>query len=105
MDSPIGSLKNDITNTSSISKVLFSGHRGSGKTTELHNLKNILEKQGFLVVFVAATKDMNIYDLYYTDVLLTLIKNTVEFVSSKVRLNKKQSKKLEELLKDLQATL
>lgn len=104
-DSPVNSLKNDIMNTNAIAKVLFSGHRGSGKTTELYNLQNMLEKEGFLVVFVAATKDMNVSDLYYTDVLLTLIKNSIEFVSAKIKLSKKQSKKLEELLKQLAGEL
>jgi len=86
-------------------KILFSGHRGCGKTTELEFLSKTLQSEGFLVVFVTAIKDMNIQDLYYTDLLLMLVKKTIELISTQVKLDKRHKKKIEDNLRQLSRDL
>ncbi|NES21727.1 MAG: ATP-binding protein [Symploca sp. SIO3E6] len=50
---------------------LYSGYRGSGKTTELLRLKQDLEERGHLVVYFAADEeDLSVQDAQYTDILL-----------------------------------
>lgn len=50
-------------------KVLFSGHRGSGKSTELTRLAKDLENEFFVVRFSARV--LNLADLNYVDIILT----------------------------------
>ncbi|MFB2769002.1 ATP-binding protein [Pelatocladus sp. BLCC-F211] len=50
---------------------LYSGHRGSGKSTELLRLKNYLQNRQFYVVYFAADEeDIQSQDTRYTDILL-----------------------------------
>ncbi len=50
---------------------LYSGYRGSGKTTELLRLKKALEDKGHVVVYFAADEeDLSVQDVQYTDILL-----------------------------------
>lgn len=50
---------------------LYSGYRGSGKTTELLRLKKDLEDRGHKVVYFAAdAEDISVQDAQYTDILL-----------------------------------
>ncbi|EIJ42291.1 hypothetical protein BegalDRAFT_1397 [Beggiatoa alba B18LD] len=52
--------------------MLFSGHRGSGKTTELHQLKAELEAQKFFVVYIDIEDILEMNDIEYQDVLLAI---------------------------------
>jgi hypothetical protein len=49
-------------------KVLFSGHRGSGKSTELMRLAEDLQNEFFVVPFSA--RSLNLADLSYVDIML-----------------------------------
>ena len=49
-------------------KVLFGGHRGSGKSTELARLAEDLKDEFFVVPFSA--RSLNLEDLNYVDVVL-----------------------------------
>lgn len=50
---------------------IYSGYRGSGKTTELLRLKKDLEDRGHVVVYFAADEeDISVQDAQYTDILL-----------------------------------
>ena len=62
---------------------LISGHRGCGKSTELLRLASRLEKEGFLVVYFAADDDIDMGDLVYTDLLLSIIKRLERILSEK----------------------
>ena len=53
---------------------LLAGHRGCGKSTELSQLKNALEKDGFTVVWIDAEVDLDLEDTEPTDILLALIR-------------------------------
>lgn len=56
---------------------LFTGHRGSGKSTELLRLKARLEEQGFRVLYFEADEDLDLNDLKYTDLLLSIARRVV----------------------------
>ena len=62
---------------------LISGHRGCGKSTELLRLASRLEKEKFLVVYFAADDDIDMGDLVYTDLLLSIIKRLERTFSEK----------------------
>jgi len=62
---------------------LISGHRGCGKSTELLRLASRLEREGFLVVYFAADDDIDMGDLVYTDLLLSIIKRLERVLSDK----------------------
>jgi hypothetical protein len=59
-------------------KQLFSGHRGSGKSTELLQLKGELEQQNYVVVFLDVEKLLDLAEITYQDVLLTIATGVVE---------------------------
>ena len=51
---------------------LFTGHRGSGKSTELLRLQARLQKAGYVVLYFEADDDLDLNDLEYTDLLLSI---------------------------------
>lgn len=55
---------------------LLTGHRGSGKSTELLRLKAELETQNFFVVYIDVEELLDLVDLDYLDVLLSIAKET-----------------------------
>jgi energy-coupling factor transporter ATP-binding protein EcfA2 len=76
-------------------KQLFSGHRGSGKSTELLQLKGDLEHQRYAVVFLDVEKLLDLAEITYQDVLLIIATGVVETLDNlRIRLD-------DELLADL----
>lgn len=58
---------------------LYTGHRGTGKSTELLRLKKYLEEQGCYVVYFAADDgDIDPEDAQYTDVLIACTRQLLE---------------------------
>ncbi|NER46595.1 MAG: ATP-binding protein [Symploca sp. SIO1A3] len=58
---------------------LYSGYRGSGKTTELLRLKQDLEARGHVVVYFAADEeDLSVQDAEYTDILLACTRHLLK---------------------------
>ena len=53
---------------------LFTGHIGSGKSTELHKLKLDLEQAGFHVVLLDSSDDLVMSDVDFSDILLVIAK-------------------------------
>jgi hypothetical protein len=53
--------------------ILFTGHRGGGKTTELRRLETELNKEYFIIYFMA-DEELDINDARYTDLYLVIIK-------------------------------
>jgi len=102
-NSPLEDIIADITIRKNPPKILFSGHTGSGKTTELRQIKLELEKKDFLIIFVRANKEKLIrVDLHHTDILLAIMRSTIEIMGhTKIELNKNTIKKLEDVLKEL----
>ncbi|NET55717.1 MAG: AAA family ATPase [Symploca sp. SIO2E6] len=58
---------------------LYSGYRGSGKTTELLRLKKDLEDRDHVVVYFAADEeDISVQDAEYTDILLACTRHLLQ---------------------------
>lgn len=53
--------------------ILFAGHRGGGKTTELRRLETEL-KQEYFIIYFSADEELDINDVSYTDLYLVIIK-------------------------------
>jgi AAA ATPase domain len=60
---------------------LFSGHRGSGKSTELLKLKEYLEQQKYFVVYFTADDDIDPADTGYVDILLAFVRHLAESIN------------------------
>lgn len=61
---------------------LLTGHRGCGKSTELLRLKAELEAQNFFVVYIDVEELLDLVDLDYLDVLLSIAKETENVLRS-----------------------
>ena len=68
--------RSDRSPSTIFSKLLFTGHRGCGKTTELFRLKLELEELGYFVVYFDVQEELDIADVSYLDVLVTLAQET-----------------------------
>jgi hypothetical protein len=58
-------------------RFLFTGHRGSGKGTELVQLKSELDDQFFVALF-SVTQKLDIRDLQYTDIIFAIGMGLIE---------------------------
>ncbi|HLF24752.1 MAG TPA: hypothetical protein VJG32_00325 [Anaerolineae bacterium] len=68
----VGQLFNAISRSDRPLHQLCTGHRGSGKSTELLRLKARLEQNGYAVVYFEADDDLDLNDLVYSDLLLAV---------------------------------
>jgi DNA polymerase III delta prime subunit len=59
-------------------KLLLTGHRGCGKTTELYRLKSVLEEEGYFVLYWNAERELNLMDVAWIDVILTHVRQLAE---------------------------
>ena len=57
---------------------LFTGHIGCGKSTEILQLKQQLESEGFHVVYFESSQDMEMGDVDLSDILLAIARRVVE---------------------------
>ncbi|MDX2257066.1 MAG: AAA family ATPase [Pseudanabaenaceae cyanobacterium bins.39] len=57
---------------------LFTGHIGCGKSTEILQLKQKLESEGFHVVYFESSQDMEMGDVDLSDILLAIARRVVE---------------------------
>ncbi|MEW6607411.1 MAG: hypothetical protein AB1414_08150 [bacterium] len=68
-------------------KILFSGHRGSGKSTELNHLALLLQDRFFIVRF-SILKTLSLVDLNYIDIILMCGLNLInKALEDKVKIN------------------
>jgi energy-coupling factor transporter ATP-binding protein EcfA2 len=70
-DSPVEDLMYLLDSTPQPQKFLFTGHRGSGKSTELAHLARLIGDR-VTVVRYSVKRVLNLFDLSYVDVLLSL---------------------------------
>jgi nucleoside-triphosphatase THEP1 len=75
--------------------VLFTGHIGCGKSTELLRLKLELEQEGFHVVYFESSEDLEMADVDIGDVMLAIARRVSQSLD-KVTLE--EPRKLKELL-------
>jgi hypothetical protein len=57
---------------------LFTGHIGCGKSTEILQLKQQLEAEGFHVVYFESSQDMEMGDVDLSDILLAIARRVIE---------------------------
>lgn len=62
---------------------LFTGHRGSGKSTELLRLQARLEEADYVVLYFEADDDLDLNDLEYTDLLLSIARRVASDLKPK----------------------
>jgi hypothetical protein len=53
-------------------KILLTGHRGTGKTTELNSLASDLQRDNYFVVRISGPAEFNLNDLGWQDLILEL---------------------------------
>ncbi|MCX6581283.1 MAG: hypothetical protein NT166_13990 [Candidatus Aminicenantes bacterium] len=71
-DNPMNELKTFLITSPGYDKILFSGHMGCGKSTELNRFSNLPEiKEKFFVVKYSISEILNIIDIDYIDFLLS----------------------------------
>ncbi len=70
-------------------KQLFSGHRGSGKSTELHRLEGELQNKGYVVIFLDVGELLDLAEITYQDILLMIATGIVKILEEqKIDLDK-----------------
>ncbi|MBD2570401.1 P-loop NTPase fold protein [Anabaena lutea] len=75
----------DFQEPANFSTILFTGHRGSGKSTELKRIQKLWE-ENYHVIYLEVNEETDINDANYTDLYLIVIKQ-VEFALRKLGLN------------------
>src|SRR5439155_11096305 len=72
-DNPNETIKVLLLNDPTALKILFSGHIGSGKSSALNCLAIDADiKKKFFIVKFSVQRDLNIFDLTYSDLLLAI---------------------------------
>ncbi|BAY31935.1 hypothetical protein NIES2107_38210 [Nostoc carneum NIES-2107] len=91
----------DFQEPADFSTILFTGHRGCGKSTELKRIQKLWEKS-YHVIYLEVNEETDINDASYTDLYLIVIKQ-VEFELRKLGLNfdEKLLHNFEEWFKDI----
>ncbi|PID61846.1 MAG: hypothetical protein CR974_03990 [Gammaproteobacteria bacterium] len=64
-------------------KFLLSGHRGCGKTTELYQLQNQLEKSHYACVYIEMGESLDLADLSYIDLFLVMVEKTADYLGQR----------------------
>jgi hypothetical protein len=97
-NNPYDDIKALLISSRTFDKILFSGHIGSGKSTELNRLTNDPDiKSKFLVVKYSVKETLDIYKINYIDLLISIgTKVFIEAVNNKVKIDKGLLKKLTE---------
>lgn len=91
----------DLQEAGDFKTILFTGHRGCGKSTELRLLERNWEKQYF-VVYLETDEVTDINDVSYTDLYL-LVAQYVEYALRKadIRLDRKITQDIEQWFADI----
>jgi len=83
------------------STILFTGHRGCGKSTELRRIEEKW-KDKYLTIFLNAEEETDINDLEYIDIYLMVIRQVEETLRSlKINFDKQLLKSVEDWFKEI----
>ena len=72
-------LYESITNSTANARLLVVGHRGSGKSTELHLLASQLDESDYISIIVEATDDLDLYNFSYIDLFIVIANRVAEY--------------------------
>ena len=79
----VNDLGRRMRNSDQMTYQLYTGHRGSGKSTELRRLQQSLEEHGFFVVyFEADEEDIDPQNVEYIDILLACTRRFLKDIRS-----------------------
>lgn len=67
----------DFLDAGEFESVLFTGHRGCGKSTELRRLQSHWE-ESYRVIYLESDNEIDIHDADYTDLYLVIIKQITD---------------------------
>ena len=96
-DSPHQDMKVFLLNNQADAKILFSGHRGSGKSSTLNKLASDLDiQQKFFLVQFSIKEELNVADLTYTDLLVAIGHRLYQDAEKRVWLDEKLKKDLDQ---------
>lgn len=91
----------DFLDPGQFAAVLFTGHRGCGKSTELLRLKSHLEQE-YRVIYLEADDALDINDADYIDLYLVLIRQVLNEVGAlKLHLDLPLMERFEQWFKDI----
>lgn len=77
-------------------KILFMGHRGSGKSTELFLLKQAIEEE-FEVISFFIEDEVDVGSMTYTDFIFAIMSQIVGYVDKRMELSSALSKEIDDL--------
>jgi len=98
-DSPIKELAERIKMDYTPSKILFTGLRACGKTTELRRLMYLL-KEEYFVVYFSTMNELELVDIDYKDIILSMILQTIKAAEeASIKIDKDLSEEIIELFK------
>jgi hypothetical protein len=82
---------------------LFTGHVGSGKSSELRKVKEILENQyNYQVVYFDAADELDLYDVHHTDLLLAIASQL--FADKQIEIDAKTLENVQNWFKEITKT-
>lgn len=91
--SRVGELREKLQKENS--KILFAGHRGSGKSTEINRMVRDIGSKFFVIKF-SVTQELDVIDLNYIDLVMVIMEQVAE-QSEKGGLIEKDSKYIEKI--------
>jgi len=95
------STKLDFIEPGEFSTILFTGHRGCGKSTELRRIQHEWESQ-YRVIYLEADAELDILDAEYTDLYLVIIKKVADELSKlELKFDRKLLKNFESWFKEV----
>jgi hypothetical protein len=81
----VESLKNEILISTDASQQLFSGFRGSGKTTELRRLEHSLKEEGYEVIYIDIEEFLGLRQaVTISDMLIAIASGVDQYIADKV---------------------
>jgi len=81
--------------------ILFTGHRGCGKSTELHRMEKQWQAQ-YLTIFLDVEEETDINDLIYIDIYLMIIRQVeVALRELKISFDSELLKRFEDWFKQI----
>jgi hypothetical protein len=100
-DSPLDNLKITLEDSTEHEKILFTGHRGSGKSTELNKLAIKLEDE-FFIIKSSVSRHLDFHDLNYVDVVLSLGLELIQkLIERNVAINPDAKRTFEDFTKEI----
>jgi hypothetical protein len=67
----------DLLNPREFDSLLFTGHRGCGKSTELRRLEQLIQSD-YRVIYLDSLEELDIQDADYTDLYLVIIQQITD---------------------------